>query len=1242
MWERFELGARVNGGGMGDVYRAVDRVTGDVVAVKRMRTVQAEATQRFLRESRLLEAVSHPGIVRYVAHGIDDDGAAWLAMEWLDGEDLGERLARKALAPAESLEVAALVAEALGAAHRAGVVHRDVKPSNVFLVGRDPKDVRLLDLGIAKPLRGTAITAAGMMVGTIGYLSPEQARGKPVDARSDVFSLGCLLFECLTGRSAYHAEHAAAVVGKLLTEAPPAPSSVDPSFARYDALFARLLAPLEQRLSDGAAVARAIRALEAEASGAAAKSVPPSKLTDRERQALTVVLARPHGLDPSGATEAEASEERKRQRLAHAAAAAHARHEWLPGGLFLFVWELDSARDQTIRAARFALALQHEGGYTIALATGFGERAGSNAVGGVIDRAASLVSRAGEVSVALDPASIEILRHRFEIDGARLGAELARAHEIADRTPFVGRDREMRLITSLLDECVADGTTRAILVTGEAGAGKSRLLRELLRRSAPERVWIARGDPMRPGSPYTMLSQLLRRAAGMSATATDRGAFVRALRALVADEGALELLAHVAGFVDEAPSAALRAAQNSPSVMATHIRQAALALCAAGAGEGLLVVMLEDLHWADAPSLRVFESLVHAVEHPIFIVGAARPTFHETFPGIWTSQGVEELRLAGLARKAAEALALALRPGASSEAVRHAVDRAGGSPLWLEELFRHGGGDSAETPDSLLAVIQTHLAREPSNERLVLRAAAVFGERAWLDGIALLAGRAASEIELAVASLVEKEWLVPLEASRFAGEREVRFRHGLLRDAAYAALTSEDRKVGHRLAAEWLRAAGERDALSLAEHYERSETPAAAIPHFVVAAREASMANDLDAALLCAARGIALGATGSDLHRLLLAEGSALSWRGKVREGWRSFDRALRETATASADPAVVSWAAMSGAMNMDASMTRRAANALESLDPATCPGDDYQQAASFVVVALYWDGERERADAVLAKLALLPDDPDPRARGWNAHSRAQHARFSLGNTWLDRAACLESERAFEEARDPAGYGHSLSQLVIAELSLDAREEATAYGTRGYAQAQKYSLPILNAWSLPVTALAMPDPASARARVEESIRSASMLGDGVFGAYSLVLTAHVQRILGDPEGAIDTLTKVLSQEPAFAVDCACHMQLAGALFEAGRAEEAAAECMTVVAATQHRHLHGALDLDFFATSAETMLAVGQVDACRMVLARGQKVIARRADAIDEPARRERFLTCTFAQRLRRVAAELAR
>lgn len=1236
--ERFEVGARLSSGGMGDVYRAIDRATGDPVAVKRMRSAQPDAAQRFLREARLLESISHPGIVRYIDHGIDDEGNAWLAMELLEGEDLCERLARKPLTAAESLEIAALVAEALGAAHRSGIVHRDVKPSNVFLVDHNPKNLRLLDLGIAKPLRATAITAAGTMLGTIGYLSPEQARGKPVDARSDVFSVGCLLFECLTGRPAYHAEHAIAVFGKLLTEPPPPPGGVDPSFAIYDSLLAGMLAPLEQRFEDGAVAARAIRAFSADIPSAAPKSVPPVRLTNRERQPLTVVLARPNALDPKGATEAASAELEKRQRLEHASAVAHARHEWLPGGLLLLIWELDSARDQTIRAARLALAMQHEGGYTIALTTGLAERSGSNAFGGAIDRAASLVARADEASVALDPASIEILRHRFEIRDSRLGDEISRAHEIADKTPFVGRDREMRLITGLLDECVADGTTRAILITADAGAGKSRLMRELLRRSAPERIWIARGDPMRPGSPYTMLSQLLRHAAGMSATATSREDFIAALRALVADDSILELLAHVAGFTNEAPTAALRAAQSSPSILATRVRNAVEALCMAGAREGLLLVMLEDLHWGDAPSLRLFESLVQTGQRPIFIVGAARPTFHETFPGIWTSQNVEELRLTGIGRKAAEALARALRPHASNGEVLQAIERAGGSPLWLEELFRQGAADSSETPDSLLAVIQTHLAREPSNERLVMRAAAIFGERAWLDGIALLAGQGADEIETCVTSLIEKAWLVPLEACRFAGKREVRFRHGLLRDAAYAALTSDDKRVGHRLAADWLQAAGDLDALLLAEHYERSDTPSAAIPHYAVAAKHAWFANDLDAAFERGARGRALGARDVELQQLCHIQALAKAWRGRADEAHEALRHAMNESV--SSDVGFCGFAAMVGAMRGDTVMTASAVSALERIDPERTPPDDFQQAITHGANALYFQGERERADALIARAALRPTETDARARGWNAHNRAVHARFTVGDTWQERACFLEAVAAFERVPDPGATAHCLGQLTIAELTLDARREAAECGERGVALVRNYSVPLFSAFVLPASALALEDRVAANERLAEALENALFLGDDVFGAYATVLIAHIQRIFGDLDSAIATAKIGMTIRKTLAVDCALRMQLAGAFLEAGSAEAAATECMTVVAATQHRHLRGALDLDFFATSAQTMVAVGQRDAARAVLARAQRVMVRRAESIDDPERKALFLSCRIAQRLQRVEAEL--
>src|SRR5262249_20762656 len=147
----------------------------------------------------------HPSIVRYVSHGVTDEGRQFLAMEWLEGEDLADRLQRGPLDPADAVTLGRRAAEALAIAHARGVVHRDVKPSNLFLVAGDVARVKVLDFGIARiPSGAQAPTRTGNRVGTPRYMSPEQVRGvRGVDARADVFALGCVLFACLTGRAAF-------------------------------------------------------------------------------------------------------------------------------------------------------------------------------------------------------------------------------------------------------------------------------------------------------------------------------------------------------------------------------------------------------------------------------------------------------------------------------------------------------------------------------------------------------------------------------------------------------------------------------------------------------------------------------------------------------------------------------------------------------------------------------------------------------------------------------------------------------------------------------------------------------------------------------------------------------------------------------------------------------------------------------------------------------------------------------
>ena len=159
--DRFEIEQHVASGGMGQVFRARDVQSGALVAVKMMFGDLASHIARFDRERRVLEKLSHPAIVRYVAHGLTASGEPYLVMEWLDGETLSRRLARGRLTIEDSIKLAARVAEALSAAHARDIVHRDLKPSNIFLVDGRIDRAKVLDFGIARLENGTRVTRTG-------------------------------------------------------------------------------------------------------------------------------------------------------------------------------------------------------------------------------------------------------------------------------------------------------------------------------------------------------------------------------------------------------------------------------------------------------------------------------------------------------------------------------------------------------------------------------------------------------------------------------------------------------------------------------------------------------------------------------------------------------------------------------------------------------------------------------------------------------------------------------------------------------------------------------------------------------------------------------------------------------------------------------------------------------------------------------------------------------------------------
>ncbi|MFI5170495.1 MAG: serine/threonine-protein kinase, partial [Vicinamibacterales bacterium] len=230
----YQIVARLGAGGMGEVWRATDtRLSRDVAIKVLPKDVASDPDRlaRFRREAQLLAALNHPSVA--AIHGIEEaEGQPFLVLELVPGEDLSERLKQGPIPLDEALPIARQIAEALEEAHERGIVHRDLKPANVK-VTPDGK-VKVLDFGLAKawggePGAGSAPdlsasptlahtgTAAGVILGTAAYMSPEQARGKPVDKRSDIWAFGALLHEMLTGRQLFAGETVSDVLAAVLT-----------------------------------------------------------------------------------------------------------------------------------------------------------------------------------------------------------------------------------------------------------------------------------------------------------------------------------------------------------------------------------------------------------------------------------------------------------------------------------------------------------------------------------------------------------------------------------------------------------------------------------------------------------------------------------------------------------------------------------------------------------------------------------------------------------------------------------------------------------------------------------------------------------------------------------------------------------------------------------------------------------------------------------------------------------------
>lgn len=1054
--ERFELEEEVGAGGMGTVWRARDSVSGEIVALKILRGTANLDLARFAREARLLDTLEHPNIVGYVAHNAHVD-AAWLAMEWLDGETLDHRVIREVLSASDAVPLIRQAATALAHAHKKGIIHRDIKPANLFVC----KDgtLKVLDFGIARSvLGGHTLTMTGTTIGTPHYMSPEQARAeRGVDPSTDVYALGCVLYEALTGSRPFDGETPMAVLAKILLEEPrPLAEVLGDVPADLERLVRKMLQKdRTRRIGNAQQLIEAIDDL-GELGATAPKSIIP-KIGKAEQRLVCLVMVADVGFHggtaPTMVQVDDASEDLIGRMQALASEHGGKADVLADGSAVATVSGAEVATDQAMRAARLALALRELWpGAPMALVAGRSVLTARLPAGGVVDRGVAALTETREPRIWIDEMVHGLLDDQF----VRRGEAGARYLEpgvrrsanrtlLGKQTPCVGRRRELAMLHAIADEAVEEPVARAVVVRAPAGGGKSRLVHEWIAQMEHEvSLFFGRADPTRARSPYAALASAIRMAAGIvdgePLSLQQRKLSQRVAEVLVVDADARRRVTCFIAELLRIPFAddvhpALEAARRDPQLMGDAVRAAVEDWFAVECARRPVMVVIEDVQHADRPSVELLDGLLrHLEEAPLLVVSTARDDIDEVFPNLWVERDAQEVRLAKLTKRAASKLVRHALGSASDDVVSSIVERADGNAFFLEELVRaHVRQESGDAlPDTVLGMVEARIARMESNARRALRAASVFGNAFWTAGMQHLLGNprpGEPKAEQWVSVFASEELIGRSTLSALPGQEEHHFRQTLVRDAAYAMLTDEDRQLGHRLCASWLRQAGERDPRVLADHHRLGGEPERASASYCEAAAQALDANDYEGVLT----NVALGSEGelppSRIGELASLEAEARRWTGDYEKAAEAGARAI-----AHLPPGQVRWFAAVGGSIVALGMLGKHHEAKRlGQVAATTEGDEAERLVCLCRAAHHalGVGDLAHVDALIKTIdelaaAVLQTRIDARTEAWLHTTHAARA-LHVGEISQYLEGTAAAVRAYDHAGDRR---HACNQRV--------------------------------------------------------------------------------------------------------------------------------------------------------------------------------------------------------------------
>ncbi len=1284
----YRIVRRLGRGAMGVVYEAEDPQLARSVALKVVGPLRArddERRRRFRREARAAAAVVHPNVAAVYGVG-HEQGLDYLIMEYVAGVTLREALRRRGR-PFEIPDAARIgeaIASGVGRAHELGIVHRDLKPDNVMIT--DAGSVKVLDFGLAKLVAPPAgardelrsshtMTLDGDVLGTPAYMSPEQSKGQPVDARSDVFALGVVLYELLTGGRPFRGDTAVELIIAIDRDEPPRPSALNPHVPpALEAIVLRCLRKLPgERFASCREAADALRRVP---------SVEDPELAavsfGAELRLASIVRVTLPPADPPGP--AALLPERAALGALVESYGAHLAAQ-LDGALIaLFLLQPTGARaatDLVVQAARCALAVRDAAPeVAIVIATGRTLVVGSAPTGEAMDRAAALSAAPAPAALVLDELSAGLLEGRcrmrelgagmFALERTLLAADETRPL-LGRPTPCVGRDAELAMLDIALGACRDDGVPRAVVVVAPPGQGKTRLCHEWLRRteasSDPPVMLVGRADPVR-GAAGGLLAQSLRPALDVDETAAPdqaRGALLAAVRRRVPAADSLrmaELLGELCGvpFPDE-DRVVLRAARADPGAMAEQVERAWLdwlrAMCAAQP----VVIVLEDLHWGDARTVSLVEAALRDLtDAPLLVLALARPEVDERFPELWTGRA-QRLVLGPLGRKPSERLVRdALGSAADLALIERIVQLSEGNALFLEELVREAAKgsereppatvmDHREAPATLMAMLQARIERLTLEERRVLRVASVLGERFRDGDVGTLLGVDERTLDDCLRGLAQREVLA---AHRGGARAEHRFRHALVREAAYGTLLESERRALHHAAAEHLARAIAEPAV-VAEHFERAGLPARAVAFYRDAALRAHDSFENHDCIRWARRGLACGAEGEVRGVLLAVDASAHATINVLDDVYASALEAmslLKPGTSAYCESAGLAiGAAAAGAPASERARVPELIATVMQIEPHPDAQPAYARMLAVAMMALCTAMPRRELEPMLARLGAISDrlvPLDPTARRWFLWASSRAISLSEPAPWraLQVAeACLRDARLAGDRYVEHWilvWDHELRWWQLGDAAAEGRLRAQLQ-----AAIHRRSLLLQTASTLQLARIACEtgDPTALAEGARQMRRIAEDPRGVAFGpGLAYENWARIELQAGRPATALAERSRaVLAFAPVLGLGATA--TLARALTAEQRVADAVRVALEGMAVIAELGGAGYLEVELRLAACEALAAAGDRERARAELREALDQIRMRAEDIEDRSWRRSYLARNAENRRARALAE---